>query len=32
MKRRQFTEADAFIKAEHQRSGEVIRAAGIKPE
>jgi tripartite-type tricarboxylate transporter receptor subunit TctC len=25
-------EVDAFIKAEHQRWGEVIRAAGIKPE
>jgi tripartite-type tricarboxylate transporter receptor subunit TctC len=25
-------EADAFIRAEHKRWGEVIRAAGIKPE
>ena len=25
-------EIDAFIKAEYQRWGEVIRAAGIKPE
>ncbi len=25
-------EVDAFIKAEHKRWGEVIRAAGIKPE
>jgi tripartite-type tricarboxylate transporter receptor subunit TctC len=25
-------EADAFIKTEHQRWGEVIRAAGIKPQ
>ena len=25
-------EADAFIKAEHKRWGEVIRAAGIKPQ
>ncbi|MFO1080960.1 MAG: tripartite tricarboxylate transporter substrate-binding protein [Reyranellaceae bacterium] len=25
-------EVDAFIKAEHQRWGEVIRGAGIKPE
>ena len=25
-------EIDAFIKAEHKRWGEVIRAAGIKPE
>ena len=25
-------EVDAFIKAEYQRWGEVIRAAGIKPE
>jgi tripartite-type tricarboxylate transporter receptor subunit TctC len=25
-------EADAFIKAEHQRWGEVIRAAGIQPQ
>ena len=25
-------EADAFIKAEYQRWGEVIRAAGIKPQ
>ena len=25
-------EADAFIKSEYRRWGEVIRAAGIKPE
>ena len=25
-------EVDAFIKAEYKRWGEVIRAAGIKPE
>ena len=25
-------EADAFIRSEHKRWGEVIRAAGIKPE
>ena len=25
-------EADAFIKTEYQRWGEVIRAAGIKPQ
>ena len=25
-------EADAFIKAEYKRWGEVIRAAGIKPQ
>jgi tripartite-type tricarboxylate transporter receptor subunit TctC len=25
-------EADAFIRAEHKRWGEVIRAAGIKPQ
>ena len=25
-------EVDAFVKAEHKRWGEVIRAAGIKPE
>ena len=29
---RSIAEADAFIKAEHKRWGEVIRAAGIKPE
>ena len=25
-------DVDTFIKAEHKRWGEVIRAAGIKPE
>ena len=25
-------EVDAFIKAEYKRWGEVIRAAGIKPQ
>jgi tripartite-type tricarboxylate transporter receptor subunit TctC len=25
-------EADAFIRAEHKRWGEVIRAAGIQPQ
>jgi tripartite-type tricarboxylate transporter receptor subunit TctC len=25
-------DVDAFIKAEHKRWGEVIRAAGIKPQ
>ncbi len=28
----ELAEADAFIKAEHKRWGEVIRGAGIKPE